>query len=274
MTPPVEFNYSGRKVSIIGYSDQDWIYQLVNKSGTFYEIDLLEYIRYVLQNKKGLILDIGANIGNHSVYFGLFAGRSVASFEPNPNVSPILECNLSANNVHHKIYKFGLGSSDGVFEIETPDGMTNNIGATKLVQKENGLIQVRKLDDVIYNVANAFSGDDVVAIKADIEGMEAEMLRGARATLEKYKPDLFLEISDSQAMAEIESILYPLGYQKIVSWASTPVWHFVHSEKYSSGVRIRLLAYISAKKLRTRIIRQLGKLRGLAKTGDVNYSTP
>jgi FkbM family methyltransferase len=228
----------------------------------------------VLRNEKGLIVDVGANIGNDPVYFGLFTGRSVASFEPNPNVSPILNNNLSANNVHHKIYKFGLGSSESVFAIEIPDGMSNNIGAAKLVQQENGLIQVRKLDNVIYDIENLFADDELVAIRADIEGMEAEMLRGAKATLEKYKPDLFLEISNSQAMAEIESILHPLGYNKVVSWASTPVWNFVHSEKYSLGVRIRLLAYIIEKKLRAKFIQQVGKMRRLMKTLRADYSRP
>jgi hypothetical protein len=102
--------------------------------------------------------------------------------------------------------------------------------------------------------------------------MEAEMLRGARATLEKYKPDLFLEISNSQAMAEIQSILYPLGYIKIVSWASTPVWHFIHNEKYTVGVMIKLLAYIFVKKLLSKFIHQVGKLRRLTKTIGVGYS--
>jgi uncharacterized protein YrrD len=37
-----------------------------------------------------------------------------------------------------------LGSNEGIFGIEIPDGMSNNIGAAKLVQQENGSIQVKK----------------------------------------------------------------------------------------------------------------------------------
>jgi FkbM family methyltransferase len=274
MTFPIEFNYSGKKVSINGYSVQDFIYKMINKSGTFYEIDLLEYIRYVLRKKNGVILDAGANIGNHSIYFGLFVGCSVASFEPNPNVSIILERNLKANHITHKIYKYGLGSSDGCFAVKIPHGMNNNIGAAKLVQQENGSIQVKKLDDVITDIEKTFAQDILVAIKADVEGMEAEMLRGARATLEKYKPDLFLEISNNQAMAEIESILCPQGYIKVVSWAATPVWHFVHTDKYSLVSRANVTTYIIVKKLWAKCIQHVGKLHRMFKTIAVGHNCP
>lgn len=245
----VEFDYAGRTINLAGHSEQDWIFKLIKDRKTFYELDLLKYIKYVLRGKKGLILDIGANIGNHSVFFGLFAGRSVASFEPNPELFPILERNLLTNNIAHRIYRFGLGSTNGNFALEIPVGMSNNIGATKLIPEKNGLIEVKKLDQIMDAIAREFPGNRLVAIKADIEGMEAEMVRGALSTLQKYKPDIFLEISTSHAMVEIESLLLPLGYRRTVSLAATPVWHFVHSQNYGLRTRFRLGFYIVASKL-------------------------
>jgi FkbM family methyltransferase len=257
MNAEIRFKYAGKSVTMFGYSDQDWIVQAMRLNNSFYELDLLKYVRFLLRRRRGIILDIGANIGNHSVFLGMFTKNSIACFEPNPEILPILEKNLNVNQVEHKLFKFGLGSSENHYEVVLPDEMPNNIAAARLISRNDGQILVRRLDDVIPDIEHSFGGMPVIAIKADIEGMEAEMLRGALTTIEKYKPELFLEIFNQRSMLEIEAILKPIGYVKIVSWAVTPVWHFVHKDKFSFLQRAKIYLYIGMHRCRSEIFRYL-----------------
>ena len=102
----------------------------------------------------------------------------------------------------------------------------------------------------LFRFIEALTGQQWIAIKADIEGMEPEMLRGRLDTLKKFKPDIFLEISTNDIMAEIEGILYPLGYKKLCSHAATPVWHFSHISKLSPTRRIVLSIFRLLMKIR------------------------
>lgn len=258
MTNPICFKYLNDGISIKGYSQNDWIVKHIERCKNFYEIELLEYIKFVLKNRKGLILDVGANIGNHSIYFGKFTGCSVASFEPNPSVIPILEENLADNNLPNKVYKFGLGSSEGRYEVDIPQEMLDNVGAARLKATETGVINVKKLDDIQTEIIEDFKNLSIVAIKADIEGMEPEMLEGSIQTIEKFKPELFLEINSSDSMEKIEGILYPLGYAKIISWAASPVWHFTNRKHMSVYKITRIAVYFMVKKLTIKAKRAFG----------------
>jgi hypothetical protein len=84
----MHFKYHGREIWLKGVDESDWIYTRIKQTGYFYEIDLLKYIWYAnFGLRKGLVLDIGANIGNHSVFFGTYVADKVVSFEPNPSVT-------------------------------------------------------------------------------------------------------------------------------------------------------------------------------------------
>lgn len=242
MKAETQFKFEGRRVVILGYSTSDWIYTSIENTKTFYEADLLKYIRFALRNRDGCILDVGANIGNHSVFFGMFMKNKIVSFEPNPSVFKILETNLLANNIEFKAYNIGLGADDGRFAIDDEhEGAKNNIGAARLDENVNGEAIVRRLDDLAEKIN--FKDEGILAIKVDIEGMEPEMLRGGASTLKKYKPDLFIEISNEQMMHEITGILLPLGYKRLYAHAATPVWHFSHDSNLSWFRRVELSVF-------------------------------
>lgn len=247
----MEFSWQGKTVRIQGVSDSDWIYSNIKKSEAFYELELLKYIQYALANKKGCILDIGANIGNHSVYFGMYVSDAVVCFEPNPKVMPYLVENLSTNRVNHKVFQLGLGDRETLAEIELPIAHENNIGAARLVENYGGAggsIRVATLDSLLPEIKAFIKDLKIIAVKMDVEGMEPSVLRGGIATLEEYKPDLFIEILNGEQMEKVESVIIPLGYKPIVSWSGTPVWHFVHRDRLSRTRMFRLAAYIVLEK--------------------------
>src|SRR6188508_127340 len=88
----------------------------ISSRGTFYELDELLLLREHL--KPGArIIDAGANIGNHSVFFDRVCRASeVIVFEPNPDVIDELRANLERNACKHVNTSFlgtALGEASG-----------------------------------------------------------------------------------------------------------------------------------------------------------------
>lgn len=249
----VKFIYRKKEIEITGYSKDDHIYKIIKKLNSFYEIDLLEYIRLIFifnkRMKNGIIFDVGANIGNHAIYFYKYLTKNVICFEPNTLVTPILKRNFILNGTDIKIYELALGEREEFATIRLPNDF-KNIGAAKIdkakdsnsVQGSSDKIQIVRLDDILKDIMKRFDGLFPFIIKADIEGMEPEMLLGAVDTLSFYRPHLFLEAPDCAALHKIENILCPLGYKKVAFFASTPVYHFSPKKEYFKS---KILSYIS-----------------------------
>jgi FkbM family methyltransferase len=259
----VRFRYRGKEIDIVGYSDDDWIYSRIRNTGSFYEIDLLEYMLRVLpSNGDGCFLDIGANIGNHAVCISRFSGMRVVCFEPNPRLKSILERNLSVNDCEFRIYDCALGAENTSGVLEMPDWGERNIGMARIATESDsnsdpaGIeVPIRKLDELVSEVED-FSGDHPIStLKIDVEGMELSVLQGARSLLRQYQPDLFLEARTEDDLANLASFLATFHYKPIVRWAKTPVWHFVHESKLGLFRKLKLHVIINFLKLRARLIR-------------------
>lgn len=183
---------------------------LLDRTGTFYEIDLLAYME-TLDLPEGVVVDVGANIGNHAIFMASFLGPVVA-FEPYPRILPLLRENLSVNNVDVKLFEVGLGSEPSRGSLVAEAG---NIGAAHVVEGDD--VAIETLDG--HNL-------DVALMKVDVEGMELQVLQGAVETLKRCRPHLFLERGTRKHFRELRAFLRPLGYRPVVRWAFTPVWHF------------------------------------------------
>ena len=88
-----------------------------------YEKEILERLKGCIFNKidtqNSVCLDIGANIGNHTLYFAQFF-KQVYSFEPHPEIFELLKFNVRKyNNVWEgnitKTSKYDVGGHDIVF---------------------------------------------------------------------------------------------------------------------------------------------------------------
>lgn len=256
-----DFVYGNHPVTMFGYADNDWIFRTISTYQTFYEIDLLRYMRFALRNRPGCIADVGANIGNHSVFYGVVMKRPVLCFEPNPGVFDILKSNLDINKVRHTAFKLGLGDEPGSFVVDDQHlAADGNVGAARLLASDDGDIEVSSLDHLLPEIEQGLGDQPLAAIKVDIEGMEPAMLRGARRALQQFHPDLFLEISDARAMQQINDILLPLEYRRLYAFAGTPVWHYVHQSKLGNLRRLELYLY---KTLASLISRAAGIARSL-----------
>ena len=177
-------------------------------AGSFFELEELEFLRSILPN-EARVIDIGANVGNHTIYFSVVCGASaVFPFEPNPEAVLILQANLQANNITNVETKFlglALGSVPGSLYIESRD--QDNLGAARLVDLPDShattAVPVARLDELSLPPADL--------IKIDVEGMELKVLHGSAEFIATNKPKLYVEVLNSNK-SDFFQLIQSWGY--------------------------------------------------------------
>ena len=197
-------NIGYAKFYVPNYPD-DYIQSEIVDNRTFYEAGLLEELQPYIK-KNAVILDIGANIGNHSVYWAVRSNaKKIYSFEPIKDTFKILKKNVEINNLINKIKIFNIGLSNKKINGSISFFDFTNIGGTHVKQDSNGNLLLDKLDNI------KIEEDTVDFVKIDVEGHELEVLQGARETLLKYKPTIFVE-SFPDKKPKVHKFLTNLGY--------------------------------------------------------------
>lgn len=152
--------------------------------------------------KEMVALDIGANLGEYTLFMAkrLPLGR-VFSFEPMKDICHLLRENVTLNNFNNvTIFEYGLSDKNQtMFLHEIDDGNeglgTFYPGAKKSTRAEE--ILLRSLDQ-------KFPSFDVARldfIKMDVEGAELFALKGAKNTIQKFRPLVMVEISEENYRA-------------------------------------------------------------------------
>jgi len=189
----------------------DTISQKIFIDGLFEKRELLALKAFLDEelNSFESCLDIGANIGNHSLFFSKIFQR-VLSFEPNQETFRLLAINAGlANNI--RAVNVGLGSKSATLAASF-DPLNRGGAAISESSDANLTFEIIALDDYLSET------DEVVIsfIKMDVEGHELEALKGAVTTLKKYCPVLALELHAKKEPAkslEILSFLDHNGYK-------------------------------------------------------------
>lgn len=168
-------------------------------TGRPYEAPLLEWIWS--KQLQGVAVDVGAHIGNHTLWFAVVCGFDVVyAFEP--ETSDDLERNIEINGANVRAEQCVLGATEG-WAYQVAKG-TFTTTMPEISDAEHLAVPMRTLD--------SFCLTDVSLIKIDVEGMEPEVLRGALETIEGNRPVLCIEARDEPAHAALTEILEPLGY--------------------------------------------------------------
>lgn len=131
-------------------------------------------------------IDIGANIGYHSLFAARIAGTKglVLSFEPNPATYAVLSAHVAINRLSQcRTYKIALSDTDGeavLNQLEEHSGTSTFVLPAKAPLRSVA-VPTKRGDDFLRNIP--FSGNAV--LKIDVEGFEQRVLNGLRETLER-----------------------------------------------------------------------------------------
>ena len=167
-----------------------------------------------------VVLDVGANIGTHTIFFSKLTGPTgrVIAFEPQRIIFQNLCANLALNaltNVH--ALWCGAGANEGRLFVPPIDYQApNNFGGLSLKQSAQGEPVPRIAIDGLNLPACHF-------IKIDVEGMENEVLAGAAKTIAAFQPILFLENNRKEESPELIGRVLDLGYR--CYWCLAPLWN-------------------------------------------------
>jgi FkbM family methyltransferase len=172
--------------------------------GEYNEIEA-ELLRQLLV-KPGCVVEVGANIGSHTVALARLAAtqrRVVHAFEPQPFVFQNLCANLALNGLQNvRAWPMACGESATTLYLSPPDYLQQgNFGSVSVrTQADAGTIAVPgvALDD-FHDLG------EVALIKLDVEGFELSALHGAQRLLTRHRPLLYLEndrVEQSPALIE------------------------------------------------------------------------
>ncbi|QEF98212.1 hypothetical protein Mal15_22610 [Stieleria maiorica] len=159
-----------------------------------------------------VVAEIGANIGAHTVGLAQQVqpqGRVVA-FEPQPVVFQNLCANLALNGLTH-VDAVHAGLGDQITTTVIPNiryEQEGNFGGFSLSDQysQGTTVDVKRFDDVFCYPRLNF-------IKVDVEGMEAAVLRGARESIDRFKPVLYVENDRTEQSEALIRLIMDMGYR-------------------------------------------------------------
>ena len=180
-----------------------------------FEKPLLFLLRDILKtlNKdtpKPIFVDIGANVGQHSLFVSRFASK-VLAFEPYPKVSAQFRKLIEMNQISNiEIFEYGLSDEAQSLPYYAPTGSNEGIGSfDKSTQvkgnKIYGKLELQKGDAVVEK--GCWSG--LTLIKIDVEGFEKKVIKGLINTIKKERPIIVCEVTYGQQLSfvTIEDLL-------------------------------------------------------------------
>jgi len=179
------------------YFFNDTLSNEISIFGIYEKAQLNKIIDVIRNKKKRICIDIGANIGNHSLFFSKFF-KKVFSFEAHPKVFRLLEINTEKSK-NIKVFNLALSEKEGYLYFR--DFKTQNMAGHSLKNKGEFKIKTKKLDNIIKDKRIDF-------VKIDTEGHEYKVLVGMRKMLITNNPIIMFEFDAKQYSQNHKIIKY------------------------------------------------------------------
>jgi FkbM family methyltransferase len=157
-----------------------------------------------------VVVDVGANIGTHTVFFAKAVTEKglVVAFEPQRLVFQTLCGNVALNGLTNvTCFLAAVGDQRGQLKFPAMDpSRAFNFGAVSASRDGTGdLVDVVPIDELCLKRC--------ALIKVDVEGMEAKVITGAKETIARCRPALFLENDTVERSREVLEAVESIGYK-------------------------------------------------------------
>ncbi|WP_247894254.1 FkbM family methyltransferase [Azospirillum sp. B510] len=176
--------------------------------GEYFEQEVLLFRQCVRPGDR--VIDVGANIGAHTVALARLVGPAgrVLALEPIDANHRLLCGNLALN---------GLDWADGLLAAAgAADGTLHLAGVAMDEEGNYGALSLEALAGdrpvPVHRLDGIAGADRIRLIKIDVEGMEAEVLDGARGLIARDRPVLYVENDRPDGSAALIGLLGELGY--------------------------------------------------------------
>lgn len=158
----------------------------------------IDYLRKVIPPGKAMI-DAGANIGIYSYTFAPLCSE-VFAFEPQPSCNEVLS---SYKSDKIKVYPVALSSKPGFMELHIP------VRGQSLM---TGLASFREMDGeykslrVEVATLDQYGFKNIGFIKIDVEGHEAEVIKGGMGIIRSQRPVILIEMEQRYSSEPFQNI--------------------------------------------------------------------
>lgn len=223
MKPPaffrrfVERRKERRRLSALDEQNYAKVHGLLRDSGFVYEKEL--FLLPQLLTTGAIVFDIGANDGIYAWNLSRLVGPTglVVSVEPGRRAFQALKRLVREQSLNCvRLHRAAVGEAPGIANLYVPDyTKTAQIDCNGHIEGPRETVEMLTVDEL----ARRHKINSLALMKADVEGAELLVLRGAQKTLREFKPHLILELADVHLIKfkttgdEILRHLWALGYQ-------------------------------------------------------------
>lgn len=205
---------------VIVYWPHDIIGRLLTDEGEYARQPVRDIKTFMFENSPELsdfiIVEFGANIGTHTVYFCKeFPESQIISVEPDPENISILRYNIELNDLGGRVNLIHGAVSKEIGTLHFDVDFYNRGGASA-THKLSGASEGKKQMVVECTTADALLRSLEVKLAKiglvwiDVEGHELEVLEGMTNLIYEFKPPIFLEYTPSCTLRnnQMATILY------------------------------------------------------------------
>ena len=215
--------FEKHKVSFEVRDPENWMQRARASEHTFYEEEMLADIKRRIA-PDSVIVDIGANIGNHTLFFAAVCRARVVAIEPFPANYDHLVRNVALNQLSDRVTALNLAVGDrrgrGAFEVPNP----KHAGTVK-VRPDGGAGEV---DIVPLDELTLPGAPDL--LKIDIEGAELAALAGAERTIRAHRPLVYLEVWTPLVLNKVIAFFEAADYRLVAGFNEDPTFLFAHRD--------------------------------------------
>lgn len=180
-------------------SNPNDVIQRHHHNGEFFEKVDLELIKDYIR-KDDVILDIGANVGNHAIFLSKYTKASrIIVVEPIETIYKTLLANVALNYAHNIDLNYigiALGHKKDLIGYPYLTYGEDNLGAASISPTPINDPNVHTFSPVRITTGDSLFSEEIIDfIKIDVEGMEILVLKGLEETIRKNRPKIYIEVS-------------------------------------------------------------------------------
>lgn len=151
-----------------------------------------------------VVIDVGCEFGDFTCVAAR-AGARVISFDPNPENIRYTRELLAENRLIAELYAEAVGREEGSIQLGLDDEGSSMLRAGSQTSLRE--VALRSLDSLEVPT--------VALLKVDVEGMEQDVLSGARSILLRDRPALIVEVHGYRLLEGVSSFLLGLDYRRV-----------------------------------------------------------
>jgi len=167
-----------------------------------------------------VVIEVGANVGSQTLALARCVGETghVYAIEPQRVVFQTLCANMALNSISHvTCVNAAAGTSSGFLRMPELDyAREGNYGGVSAGTAMGYRVPLIRLDDYLEI-------DRLRLLKIDVEGMEIDVLEGAKGLIARFRPALYVENDRADASEALIHKLRELGYRSY--WHLPPLFN-------------------------------------------------